>query len=187
MATQETTVTAAPPPAAPMQANPQEDDIADWINRAKDALNHPETITAAVPPTSQPWHHRLFAFFDPIDTCMSPSLPSPADPSLTCCEPGAITCCCPCVTFGKTHHRLHHDAELKDYSPVNASCLGFLVTSCFAGNIAMMLLQKHEIKTRFGLTGDFPIDCLSACCCGCCNLYVFRDEMEGRGCVLIVE
>jgi Cys-rich protein (TIGR01571 family) len=158
---QEMTVTAAPPPAAPMQAKPQEDDIADWINRARDFLNHPETITTNMPPTSQPWHHRLFAFFDPIDTC-------------------AITCCCPCITFGKTHHRLHHDPALKDYSAVNASCLGFLVTSCFAGNIVMMLLQRHEIKARFGLLGDFPIDCLRAWCCGCCDLIQQDKEAQYR-------
>jgi len=159
MATQETTVTAAPAPAAPMQATAQDDDVAHWINRARDALNHPETITAKVPPTAQSWHTRFVEFFNPIDTCF-------------------ITCCCPCVTFGKTHHRLHHDPQLTDYSAVNPSCLGFWLTACCGGALVMLVLQRHEVKTRYGLTGDFPIDCLRACCCGCCDLIQQDKEVE---------
>ena len=34
---------------------------------------------------------------------------------------GAITCCVPCVTFGKTHHRSRKDADLEGYTPVNAT------------------------------------------------------------------
>lgn len=32
-----------------------------------------------------------------------------------------MTWCCPAITFGKTHHRLHHDPQLRDYSPINIS------------------------------------------------------------------
>ncbi len=75
-------------------------DMDDWINRVSHTAKNHEGITN--PTGSAAWSTSLFGCFDPIDTC-------------------AITCCCPCVTFGKTHHRLRKDANLAGYSPVNAS------------------------------------------------------------------
>jgi hypothetical protein len=40
--------------------------------------------------------------FNPIDLCL-------------------VTYCCPCVTFGKTHHRLRKDPNLAGYEPINTS------------------------------------------------------------------
>jgi hypothetical protein len=44
-------------------------------------------------------------------------------------DKGAITCCVPCVTFGKTHHRSRKDANLEGYTPVNATVSRFLPIS----------------------------------------------------------
>ncbi|KFY70326.1 hypothetical protein V499_09262 [Pseudogymnoascus sp. VKM F-103] len=146
------------PVAGPPAGN---DDVAHWTNRITAALNKPETITGPVPASHQPWHNRFLEFFQPIDLCL-------------------ITCCCPCVTFGKTHHRLHHDANLKDYSPVNASCLGWWASGCCAATAVGIVLQRRTIMDRFGLTGDFPVNCLRGCFCGCCDLIQQEKEVEYR-------
>ncbi|KFY07602.1 hypothetical protein V492_06994 [Pseudogymnoascus sp. VKM F-4246] len=146
---------------APVAAPAGNDDVAHWTNRITEALNKPETITGPVPASHQPWHHRFLEFFNPIDLCL-------------------ITCCCPCVTFGKTHHRLHHDANLKDYSPVNASCIGWWASGCCAATSVGIVLQRRTIMDRFGLTGDFPVNCLRGCFCGCCDLIQQEKEVEYR-------
>lgn len=136
----------------------QPDDVADWINRVKGALEKPETITAAVP-GAKPFHNQFWNCFDPIETC-------------------AITCCFPCVTFGKTHHRLHHDANLKGYSAVNATCLGYWFTACFGGHVVMQILQRAELKQKFSLGGDCVVDSVLACCCACCDVIQMDKEAE---------
>jgi hypothetical protein len=35
-----------------------------------------------------------------------------------------MTYCCPCVTFGKTHHRTRKNGSLEGYEPVNTSVRG---------------------------------------------------------------
>jgi hypothetical protein len=40
-------------------------------------------------------------------------------------EPGLITYCVPCVTFGKTHHRTRKDANMAGYEPINTSVRTF--------------------------------------------------------------
>lgn len=84
-----------------MNPPPHQDDVADWVGRLKGAVAEPAVFTT--PNTDgQKWHVDFFNCFNPIDTCL-------------------ITCCCPCVTFGKTHHRLRKDPNLAGYSPVNVS------------------------------------------------------------------
>jgi hypothetical protein len=79
------------------------DDVAHWKKQFNEALAKPsETINSKSPEGSQPWYHSIFNCFAPIDTCF-------------------LSCCCPCVVFGRTHHRLHRDSELKGWEPVNTS------------------------------------------------------------------
>jgi len=157
-----TTTAYAPPPthvtaeypapaAAPGQAVPV-DDVTDWINRVKGVVEKPETVTAPAPAGAVSWHERFVMFFEPVDTAV-------------------ITCCCPCVTFGKTHHRLRKDANLKEYSAVNPSCLGFWVASIFCcSHIGLIALQRHDLRTQHHLQGDCVMDLIRACCCPCCDL-----------------
>lgn len=147
--------------AQQQQQTVQTDDVNDWINRAKDFINKPATITAPAPANAQPWYTDFFGCFDPIDTCL-------------------ITCFCPCVTFGKTHHRLRKSPTLEGYSPINASCLGFGFLHCCAINIFMNVLQRHELRTKYNLQGDFVTDCLTTWCCVCCNLIQTEKEAEYR-------
>ncbi|RFU25880.1 hypothetical protein B7463_g10459, partial [Scytalidium lignicola] len=135
--------------ANPNAPRPADDDIGDWINRMKGFVNEPATVTARS--GGGAWYTSFFGCLTPIDTCF-------------------ITCCCPCVTFGKTHHRLRKDPNLVGYSPINASCIGWFASNYFCLGWLPMVLQRHDIKERFNLDGDFPVDCLKACCCGCCDL-----------------
>ena len=100
---------AAPAPAATHAAAPGPIDNADidgWTQRFNKAFAKPsETLNSKSPEHAQPWHAGLFDCFNPIDLCL-------------------ISCCVPCVTFGKTHHRVHKNGSLEGYEPINTSvCL----------------------------------------------------------------
>jgi hypothetical protein len=108
--------TSAPAPApvqapaqssAPAHSSPIADaDVNHWKDHFNDVLSRPgEYINSKSPPGAGKWSTHLFDCFSPIDTCL-------------------ITCCVPCVTFGKTHHRVHKNGKLEGYEPVNTSvCL----------------------------------------------------------------
>jgi len=133
------------------------DDVNSWIARFKDTINKPDTITK---PTTGPnsWSNSFFGCFSPIDTCL-------------------ITCCCPCITFGKTHHRLRKSPTLEGYSPLNATCLGFWLSGCICLPWLFQLIQKGEIREQYNIKGDFPIDAVKACCCLCCDLIQAENEV----------
>lgn len=78
-------------------------DIEDWKARLNVVLAQPaDVINSKSPETAGPWNADLFGCFDPIDQCL-------------------MGWCLPCVTFGKTHHRLRKNANLEGYEPVNTS------------------------------------------------------------------
>ena len=83
-----------------------EHDLNDWKARFNDVLARPgEHINSKSPEASQPWHAGFFDCFNPIDTCL-------------------ISYFLPCVTFGKTHHRLRKNGDLQGWEPINTSvCL----------------------------------------------------------------
>jgi hypothetical protein len=78
-------------------------DVADWKSRFNEVLAKPgDVVNSKSPATAQPWHESFFGCFSPIDLC-------------------CMTYCLPCLTFGKTHHRLRKDANLAGYEPINTS------------------------------------------------------------------
>ena len=78
-------------------------DVAHWSARWSDVLARPsEHLNSKSPESAQPWHAALFGCFAPIDTCL-------------------LAWCCPCVVFGRTHHRLHKSASLEGFQPVNTN------------------------------------------------------------------
>ncbi|RMZ85366.1 hypothetical protein DV737_g805, partial [Chaetothyriales sp. CBS 132003] len=131
MADANTTMT--PAAAAPAQQGVAIDqkDVHEWVGRFNAALADTKTITANATADARPWSEGFFACFNPIDTC-------------------AITCCLPCVTFGKTHHRIRKDSNLHGYNFVNAS--------------------RIDIRNKYNLQGSFVTDLLTSCCCGCCSI-----------------
>ena len=77
--------------------------VAEWKERFNDVLARPgEHINQRSPEGAQSWSEAFFGCCSPIDLCL-------------------ITYCLPCVTFGKTHHRLRKDATLAGYEPINTS------------------------------------------------------------------
>jgi hypothetical protein len=78
-------------------------DVGEWTARFNDVLSRPsEHINSKSPDSAQPWHNAFFGCLAPIDVCL-------------------MTWCCPCVVFGRTHHRLRKNANLEGWQPVNAS------------------------------------------------------------------
>lgn len=78
-------------------------DVQDWTKRFNEVLAKPsEVVNSRSPPGAQPWFSSFFGCFNPLDLCL-------------------MTYCLPCVTFGKTHHRLHKSGTLDGYEPINTS------------------------------------------------------------------
>lgn len=88
----------------PAQKGPiDNDEVQEWIGRANDVLAQPgEVLNSKSPADAQPWYSSLFGCFTPVDLCLT-------------------TWCLPCVTFGKTHHRLRNNGNLEGYQPVNTT------------------------------------------------------------------
>ncbi|KAM0809815.1 putative PLAC8 family-domain-containing protein [Seiridium cardinale] len=127
-------------------------DIGEWKQRFNDVLARPgEHLNSASPDSARSWHNAFFGCFNPIDTCL-------------------VTWCLPCVTFGKTHHRLRKDSNLGGYEPVNTSCLLFCGSTCFGLHWIPIALQRADIREKYQLQGNCIVDIASACCCGCCDL-----------------
>jgi hypothetical protein len=104
------------PPA--QQQMVDQKDVNDWIARFNGALADTKTVTGPAEMDARPWSESFFGCFSPIDTC-----------TLFCTRTlrrkltnlGAITCCVPCITFGKTHHRVRKHGQMEGYNCVNAS------------------------------------------------------------------
>lgn len=78
-------------------------DIEDWKRRVNEVLAKPgDVVKSKSPASAGGWSNSFFGCFNPIDLCL-------------------ITWCLPCVTFGKTHHRVRKDAKLQGYEPINTS------------------------------------------------------------------
>ncbi|CAG1985159.1 unnamed protein product [Fusarium graminearum] len=158
---------AAPAPA-PAQTNTHNsgpidhNDLEEWRSRFNDVLARPsEHVNSKSPETSQPWQNSFFGCFSPISIC-------------------AITCCVPCVTFGKTHHRLQKNKNLEGYEPVNTSCLLFWASTCVGLHWIPLALQRASLREKHNLQGSCLVDLATACCCGCCDLIQQDKEAEYR-------
>lgn len=78
-------------------------DVEDWKSRINEVLAKPsEHIHQKSPENAQSWHESFFGCLSPIDLCL-------------------VSWCLPCVTFGKTHHRIRKDPKLEGYEPINTS------------------------------------------------------------------
>jgi len=137
-------------------------DIEGWTKRFNDVLAKPaDVINSKSPETAQTWHAALFGCFDPIDLCL-------------------MTWCLPCVTFGKTHHRIHKNGNLEGYEPVNTSCL-LLCGSAFVGLSCIPLaMQRAEVRNKYNLQGSCLGDIALTLCCGCCSLVQQEKEAAHR-------
>ncbi|KAI1817953.1 PLAC8-domain-containing protein [Poronia punctata] len=141
-------------------------DVEDWKDRFNQVLAQPaDYLNSSSPETARSWHNGFFDCFNPIDTCL-------------------VTWFLPCVTFGKTHHRLRKDGDLKGWEPINTSCMLFCGSSCFGLYGLMTALQRQDLREKYDLQGNCLVDIATACCCGCCDLAQQEKEAaywEGMG------
>ncbi|KAH6867074.1 hypothetical protein BKA58DRAFT_442065 [Alternaria rosae] len=96
-----------------------------------------------------------------------------------------VTFFCPCVTCGKTWHRLHYKGDMSGYEIVNVPCIaygysflcctplahGFLVCVPFAW-------QTYRIRKLGDLGGTCVVDILKTWFCTCCSL--IQNEKESK-------
>jgi len=124
-----------------------------------DVLARPrEHVNQKSPETASPWTNAFFGCFNPIDLCL-------------------MSWCLPCVTFGKTHHRLHKSSNLEGYEPINTSCLLLCGSSCFGLHWIPLSMQRAEIRARYHLQGSCLVDIATSCCCGLCSLVQQEKEV----------
>ncbi|KAI3399278.1 hypothetical protein diail_7232 [Diaporthe ilicicola] len=137
-------------------------DVEDWTRRFNAVLAKPsEHVKSASPATAQPWHNSLFGCCIPIDLCLT-------------------TYCLPCVTFGKTHHRLRKNGKMEGYEPINTSCLLFCASGCCGLHWIPQSMQRADLRDRYHLRGNCAGDMARACCCVLCDLVQQEKEAEHR-------
>jgi len=147
--------------AAPAAQNPNPD-LEGWTKRFNEVVSKPsEVINSKSADSAHPWNSALFGCFDPIDLCL-------------------MTWCLPCVTFGKTHHRVHKNGSLEGYEPVNTSCLLLCGSACVGLSCIPLAMQRSEVRKKYHLQGSCIEDILLSCCCGCCSLVQQDKEAASR-------
>jgi len=146
------TTTVSAGPAGSGSGAVDDKDVEHWKTKINAVLSKPgDHINSKSPEGSQSWHSGFFECFNPIDLCL-------------------LTYCLPCVTFGKTHHRVHKDGNLQGYEPINTSCLLFCGSGCFGLFWIPMAIQRADIRQKYNLEGDCVTDIAASCCCGLCSL-----------------
>ncbi|KYK62079.1 hypothetical protein DCS_03224 [Drechmeria coniospora] len=156
-----TTAPAAPATGTSHSNGPiDEQDLNDWKTRFNDVLARPsEHINSKSAAQASPWHAGFFECFKPIDLCL-------------------ISCCLPCVTFGKTHHRLRKNGDLVGYEPINTSCLLFWGSTCCWLYWIPLAMQRQNVREKYNLQGSCLVDLAVSCCLGCCTVIQSDKEAE---------
>lgn len=100
-----------------------------------------------------------------------------------CCSPcgtACLSCWCPCILFGKTYRRTHHNERSPDCC--NLMCCAYCSLLPCGGASIMACFTRKATREQFGIDGDGCTDCLAACCCPCCALL-----QEGKEAIARVE
>jgi len=139
-----------------------DNDINDWKDRFnKTFANVGETVNAKSPEGAQEFSNAFFGCCSPIETC-------------------CLTYCCPCITFGKIHHRTRKSGSMEGYEPINTSCLLFLASMCVGLHWIPESMQRSDIRHKYNLQGSCITDIAIACCCALCDLVQQEKETESR-------
>jgi hypothetical protein len=89
----------------------------------------------------KPWNTNLWACFDPFGLCTFAKLLSVIGNALIS-MPGLLTTFCPCITCGKTYHRLHNEGDMRDWEVVNVQ------VSIFSSLHTVHLLRVLHFVTK---------------------------------------
>jgi len=150
-------------PQNPSNSGPINDkDVEEWKNRINVVLAKPgEVVNSKSPEGAGDWNAGFFGCLNPIDLCL-------------------MTYCLPCVTFGKTHHRVHKSGSLEGYEPINTSCLLLCASGCVGLHWIPLSMQRAEIRQKYHLQGSCLTDIATSCCCALCSLVQQEKEAEHR-------
>ncbi|KAH7093630.1 PLAC8 family-domain-containing protein [Paraphoma chrysanthemicola] len=113
----------------------------------------------------QDWHHSGSACCTPIGTC-------------------CLSWWCPCIVYGRTHHRVKNNGDMNGYSACNLACAGFCGLACLGISFVMPMLSRGDMRAKYHLKGNGCTDCLCACCCTPCDVTqqdkesAFREEQN---------
>ncbi|KAE9974919.1 hypothetical protein EG327_008623 [Venturia inaequalis] len=100
-----------------------------------------------------------------------------------CCSPFTsclLSWCVPCIQYGRVHHRLHKDSQLKGWSVFNGDCCAYFALSFFGCQWIVQLMGRGEIREKYNLKGNGCTDCLCACCCMPCDLVQQEKEIVNQ-------
>jgi len=106
----------------------------------------------------QEWRNSLWDCFSPGGTCF-------------------MSCCCPCIVFGKNHERLK-DPQGPEQNGINGSCCAWLCLAYFGCQWIVQMNERGEFRRKYNLAGSGMTDCATAYCCACCEL--IQTEKEGK-------
>lgn len=107
--------------------------------------------------TGPKWSNSFWSCFQPVDLC-------------------CFAYWCPCVLFGKTHHRLQEPA-MQNYSIFNTYCCGWLALAyCGGFHCILQTINRGNMREQLGIEGNGLTDCLGSWCCPCCGL--IQEEKE---------
>lgn len=134
-------------------------EVNTWKGRFNKALQTKEWNQAS-PASARPWSNGFFSCFSPPDLCLT-------------------TCCVPCVTFGKTTHRLRH-GNMDTYEPVNTNCLLFSLSTCIGAHWILQAMQLADIRDKHNLQGNCITDLAKSFCCACCSIVQAEKESAER-------
>ncbi|KAF2475457.1 PLAC8-domain-containing protein [Lindgomyces ingoldianus] len=109
----------------------------------------------------QDWHHSGASCCTPFGTCL-------------------LSWCCPCITYGRTHHRVRFDGSMQGYSCCNGHCMAFTGLACLGLSFILPMIQRGDIRAKYHLSGNGCKDCLCACCCQPCDLTQQDKEVAWR-------
>jgi Cys-rich protein (TIGR01571 family) len=172
---------ASRPPAQPVPIAPDINPLSP-TTPTKTHPTHTHHHQPTTPTTNLPIIHPP----DPLPSPFAPpTVPSPQTytHSLFSCALPTIclpTLFCPCITYGRTQHRLSNlsshksGSNMLDFSLCNGSCVSFAVLC--GVNLVLAVVQRRRVRKLYGIEGTLGDDLLLGAGCCCCSLA--RDEKE---------
>ncbi|KAK4550742.1 hypothetical protein LTR36_000321 [Oleoguttula mirabilis] len=92
------------------------------------------------------------------------------------------SCCCGCFVFGRTSQRLEKfpDTNTHHFNLFSGSCAILYAGLHVHLGWLPVLLQRQELRQKFGIKGNGYTDCLASYCCQPCTLAQMEMEMKDR-------
>lgn len=101
------------------------------------------------------------------------------------CFSGADNLClkatfCSCFVYGKIVAR-GKDPSLQGYERFNGDCIGFAaLNACCGLGWVLSMMNRGQVRERYGIKGDGCTDCLTEYFCTCCSLIQVEKEIIVR-------